>query len=80
MRDPIPFTYQGRDLESRATKTENGWTVRVWEGDRKVTRRSYSVSDDTGEDMTAYGFNDIVAVFLEMAKDEVLNGMVPLLP
>ncbi len=81
MPDPIAFTHSGRSLESRAEKNETGWEVRVWDGNDKATRRCYLISDETVSDQSHYGmFGDLVVGLMEMAKRDVVDGLVPLIP
>jgi len=82
MRDlALAFRFGNRELAARAEPRENEWVVRVFEGDRPVTRVSYTVTYEIAVDMAVTGYtDDAVSGLLELARADVLSKNVALLP
>jgi hypothetical protein len=75
------FEYEGRSLEVRAAALDNEFKVRVFEGDRPVTKAVYSVAIETAFDAKMSGFPlELVDALMSLAEQDVLDGKVGVLP
>lgn len=74
-----PFEFDGRLLTVGAITTRDGYSVRVYEDGRPVTRIFYTVAFETAIDMQTTGFtDDAVGNLMDLAKNDVVSGDVKL--
>lgn len=80
MERKLAFTFNGRNLEARATIKKDKIKVSVYEDDRRVTPRTYMVTTSTDKE----AFNDEATIeyntrgLLELVRQEVESGKMPL--
>lgn len=72
------FIHNNRHLEVRAAVNGDGWSVRVFEGDKKVTRVIYNVSFENQTDAAITQGVDLVADLMFVAENDVTTGKVKL--
>ena len=70
--EPREFFHGGRALEVRATPTSEGWSVRVYDGQRPVTGVVYTVTYDTQIAAASQGTSeDLVDALMRVAQEDI---------
>ena len=72
------FQFNGRNLSVRAAALNEGWRVRVFEGDRAVTAVAYTVTHDITADASMASMH-LVNELMTLAQSDVEEGRVRLL-
>jgi hypothetical protein len=81
MYEDIAFQHNGRALKVRAAQDGDHWLVGVFEGGKRATPVTYTVTNEIWEDGKAEGsLGDLVKHLMELARDDVTTDKVPLLP
>lgn len=81
MMRSIDFEANGRKLAVRAAVLDDTWKIAVFDGDKLATPAEYTVSCETYADSKhSIAFDDIVEELMNIARDDVVAGRVPLLP
>jgi len=79
MTRKLEFNYQDRRFEARAEVEDQQIYITVFEGNKRVIPRTYYITTSTSveafKDDTTIDYN--VKCLLELARDDVLNGKVP---
>ena len=81
MRNQITFFHANRQLTVKACRDNQGYKVRVFDGDRRVNNIVYSVSYETqlAGEMLEIPVS-LVEHLMDLAKSDVEMGIVELLP
>lgn len=75
------FTYKGRTLEVRAAPLEDGWVVRLYEGNRQISPIRYNVAHELAIDAATQKFSlDLIQDLMDLVQREVESGQIALLP
>ena len=73
------LSQNGRDLEVRAMRVDEGWRARVFDGDQPATDAIYSVSHENRIDASAHStLGDLVPQLMQVAQEDVEQGRVSL--
>ncbi len=72
------FQFHGRNLSVRAAPFNEGWRVRVFEGDRAVTAVAYTVTHDTTADASMASMH-LVHELMTLVQADVEEGRVRLI-
>ena len=72
------FQFNGRNLSVRAAPFNDGWRVRVFEGDRAVTAVAYTVTHDTMADAPMASMH-LVHELMTLVQADVEEGRVRLI-
>ena len=81
MYEDIKFQHKGRSLEVRAAQDGDHWLVAVFEGNKRATPVTYTVTNEVwGDSIAAGNLGDLVKHLMELARDDVATDKVPLLP
>lgn len=72
------FEFNSRHLSVRAVAFDEGWRVRVYEGDRAVTAVTYTVTHDVLADASMASMH-LVNELMTLAQSDVEEGRVRLM-
>jgi hypothetical protein len=72
------FQFNGRHLSVRAAALNEGWRIRVFEGDRPVTAIAYTVTHDVVTDASMASMH-LVNELMTVAQADVEEGRVRLI-
>jgi len=72
------FKFNSRNLSVRAAAFNEGWRVRVYEGDRAVTAVAYTVTHDVMADASMASMH-LVNELMTLAQEDVEEGRVRLI-
>jgi hypothetical protein len=78
MTESRDFQFLNRHLSVRAAAFNEGWHVRVFEGDRAVTDVVYTVAHENTADPTMASMH-LVHELMAVAQDDVEEGRVKLI-
>ena len=70
------FTYRGHSFQIRATTTEKGWAVQVYEHGKPIAP-PYKVTHDTAIDFSTAGWGHAVAALMHTAQNDVEEEHLP---
>jgi hypothetical protein len=70
------FTYRGHTFQVRATISENGWAVQVYENGKPISP-PYKVTHETAIDYSTAGWGHAVEALMHTAQNDVEEEHLP---